>query len=386
MVTRIKNAVFVTDRLVTDRYLYLKNGRIAAFTSRELGFDEDYDAGGLYAAPGFIDIHLHGGGGCDFADGEVGDILAAAKAHAAHGTAVLYPTCASASFEDTLKFVKNVTLAMEQNAPGKPYIAGAHLEGPYFCDGMRGAQNPDYIKSPDPEEYTALCDGGNVSRISFAPELEGSDRLCEFLSERGIVAAYGHTEAVYSELKPMIERGCRLATHLYSGMNGVTRREGLRRLGGVETAYLEDSVTVEAIADGIHLPPELLRLIYRIKGADRICLVTDSMRAAGVEGEGPSVLGPRKDGVDCYVKNGVAYLPDMTAFAGSIATADRLLRTVYKQADVPLAAAVKMLTATPARVMGLADRGSFKRGNAADVVIFDENINIKALFLQGKQF
>lgn len=386
MRTKIKNAVFVTESLETGKYLYIENGVIYAFTDDELDYDCEIDAEGLYVSPGFIDIHTHGAGGYDFGDGEVSDIKNAAYTHATYGTTTIFPTCTSSSTEDTLKFIKNVKAAMEDNEPGLPNIAGAHLEGPYFADAQRGAQNPEHIKAPCRSEYTEFVKngGGAVRRISFAPELPGSEELCEYLTENGIVASFGHTDAIYQEIEPLIKKGCKLATHLYSGMNGVTRRNCYRKLGAVETAFLEDDVYVEIIADGIHLPPELLKLIYKIKGPDRISLVTDSMRGAGM-GEGESVLGPKNDptSMKCIIKDGVAFLTDMTAFAGSVATTDRLVRVMNKSVGIPLCECIKMMTKTPAKIMGLADRGAIKEGYIADLVFFDEDINIKKVILQG---
>lgn len=388
MTIRIKNATFVCETIQKDKYLYIENGTIKAFTDAELDFDEEIDAGGLYVSPGFIDIHTHGGGGYDFGDGTADDIVNAAYTHAKHGTTTVFPTCTSSSTEDTIKFIKNVKEVMKKNQPGQPHVAGSHLEGPYFADTQRGAQNPEYIKNPCRDEYTEFvkCGEGTVRRISFAPELSGSVELCEYLTENDIVPSFGHTDAIYQEIEPLIRKGCRLATHLYSGMNGVTRRNCYRKLGAVETAFLEDDVYVEIIADGKHLPPELLKLIYKIKGSDKICLITDSMRGAGM-GEGESVLGPINDpsSIRCVIKDGVAFLTDMTAFAGSVATTDRLVRVMNKEAGVPLCECIKMITQIPAKIMGIKDRGNLKEGYKADLIFFDENINIKKVIIEGKE-
>lgn len=386
MTTKIKNAVFVTDNLETEKNLYIEDGIIAAFTEQELPYDRELDANGLYVSPGFVDIHTHGAGNYDFADGSVEDILQAARTHAKYGTTTIFPTCTSSSTEDILLFVENVKKAMEENEAGKPFIAGSHLEGPYFSQVMRGAQNPSYLKAPKASEYEEFVTRGegSVRRISFAPELPGTEKLCDYLNEQGVVASFGHTDGVYEELIPCIRKGCQLATHLYSGMNTVTRRGLYRKLGAVETAFLEKSVTVEIIADGVHLPPELLRLIYQIKGPEKICLITDSMRGAGM-GEGPSVLGPKHDGMDCVIKDGVAFLTDMTAFAGSVATADRLVRVMHKGAGIPLTDCIQMMCKTPARVMGLTHRGEIREGFVADLVFFDKDIQIKKVLLQGRE-
>ena len=386
MVTRIKNAVFVCDELETGKYLYMKDGIIKEFTEKELPFDSEIDAEGFFVSSGFIDIHTHGAGNFDFADGEKDDIIKAAYAHAKHGTTSVYPTCTSSSKDDIICFIENVREAMKENAPGVPHIAGSHLEGPYFADSQRGAQNPEYLKPPCRSEYETFIEKGQgtVKRISFAPELPGSGELCDFLKENNIVASFGHTDAIYEEIFPAIKKGCTLATHLYSGMNMVTRRNCYRKLGAVETALLEDDVTVEVIADGKHLPPELLRFIYKIKGSDKICLVTDSMRGAGM-GEGKSLLGPKNDGMDCIIKNGIAFLADMSSFAGSVATADCLVRVMYKEVQIPLCECIKMITKTPARVMRLENRGLIKEGFYADLVFFDEDINVKKVITEGKE-
>lgn len=386
MVLRIKNAKVILDDGIYEKYVYIENDKIKAVCDEELPFDEEYDAKGYFLSAGFIDIHTHGAGGYDFGDGEEEDILNAVYAHAEHGTTSIYPTCTSSSFDEQITFIRNVKNAMAKNTPGKPCILGAHLEGPYFNLKMCGAQNPEYIRKPLYSEYSAFVKEGEgtVRRISFAPEIEGSYELLDYLNKEGIVASFGHTDGIYEEIQPFIDKGCHLATHLYSGMNTVTRRDLMRKLGAVETALLDDSVVVEVIADGIHLPKELLKFIYKIKGPDKVCLVTDSMRAAGCD-EGRYVLGPKDTGLETEVRNGVAYLTDMSAFAGSVATADRLVRVMYKDAEIPLEACIKMITKTPAKVMGVCDRGEIKEGYFADIVIFDDDINIKKVFTEGKE-
>lgn len=386
MITKIKNAVFITDRLCKDKNLYIENDVIKAFTGEELPFDKEIDAEGMYVSPGFIDIHTHGAGGYDFADGTVEDILGAAMAHAEYGTTTVYPTSASMSFDDTLGFVLNVKKAMEQNAPGKPHIAGSHLEGPYFSQEMRGAQNPEYVKNPVESEYVKWVESGEgtVKRVSFAPELDGAMGLCKYLAENGVTSGFAHTQAIYEEIVPFIDAGCTVATHIYSGMNTVTRRGLYRKLGAVETAFLDERVTAEVIADGIHLPPELLKLIFKIKGPEKICLVTDSMRGAAME-NGNYVLGPVSDGMECTVKDGVAFLPDFSAFAGSVATSNRLVRVMHEKAGVSLTDCIKMLCENPARLMNIPKRGKIQEGFYADLVFFDGDINVKKVLIEGKE-
>jgi N-acetylglucosamine-6-phosphate deacetylase len=198
------------------------------------------------------------------------------------------------------------------------------------------------------------------------------------------LAAVAHTDAIYEEVIEAFENGYTLATHLYSAMSGVTRKNAFRYAGVVESAFILDEMDVEIIADGVHLPAPLLKLVYKIKGADRTALITDAMRAAGMP-EGESILGNLETGLRVIVEDGVAKLPDRTSFAGSVATADRLVRTVMQLADIPLIEAVRMITSTPARIMKLSDKiGSLAEGKHADIVIFDQDINIKKTIVKGK--
>ncbi len=386
MILKIKNAKVILDDGIYEKCVYAENGKIKKITNEELPFDEEYDAEGNYLSAGFIDIHTHGAGGYDFGDGKESDILNAVYSHGLHGTTGIYPTCTSSSFDEQMTFIRNVKNAMKKNSPGLPFILGSHLEGPYFNLKMCGAQNPEHIRKPVREEYSAFIQEGEGSlrRISFAPEIEGSDELQDFLNENNIVSSFGHTDGIYEEIQPLIDKGLSLATHLYSGMNTVTRRDLMRKLGAVETALLDDRVTVEVIADGVHLPKELLKFIYKIKGPDKVCLITDSMRAAGCI-EGRYILGPKDTGLETEVRNGVAYLTDMSAFAGSVATADRLVRVMYKDAEIPLFQCIKMITKTPATVMGVCERGQLKEGYFADMVVFDDDINVKKVFIEGKE-
>ncbi|MBQ7161059.1 MAG: amidohydrolase family protein, partial [Clostridia bacterium] len=195
----------------------------------------------------------------------------------------------------------------------------------------------------------------------------------------------GHTDAIAEQvIDAHYEGGYDLLTHMYSCMNMTKRQNGWRRAGAVEAAYLLDDLYVEAIADGCHLPKELLQLMYRIKGEDRMVLVTDSMRAAGM-GEGVFRFGSRANGYDVIVEDGVAKLMDRTAFAGSVATPDRLVRTMIKLAQVPLTKAVKMITETPAKVMGIyGERGSLDDGKAADITVFDDNVRVQLTMVGGE--
>ena len=338
------------------------------------------DAGGCYVAPGFIDLHVHGGGDHDFMDGTETAFAAVSRLHARYGTTAMTPTTLSCSQAE----LSRVLDAYEKTAFGSGFI-GVHLEGPYLSMNQRGAQDPRYIRNPDPSAYRDILSRYPfIKRWSAAPELPGALDFADYLRSVGVLAALAHTDAVYEEVLAGFERGFTHATHLYSAMTGVTRRGIHRYAGVVECAWLIDEMTVEIIADGVHLPPPLLRLVYKIKGADKTALITDAMRGAGMP-PGESVLGSRHDGLLVIIEDGVAKLPDRSAFAGSVATADRLVRNMVQLADVPLCDAVRMMTSTPAEIMGIADRkGSLNPGKDADLVLFDEQINIQHTIRGGK--
>jgi N-acetylglucosamine-6-phosphate deacetylase len=342
------------------------------------------DARGMYVSPGFIDLHVHGGGGFDFMDGHESAFLAIAEMHARYGTTAMLPTTLTGSGEEILHTLATYERALPKNSQGARFL-GMHLEGPYFAMNQRGAQDPRYIRDPDPVEYRQILERAHlIRRWSAAPELKGAIAFAHFAREKGVLVSMAHTDAVYEEALEGFNNGYTLATHLYSGMSGVTRRNAYRYAGVVEAAFLIDGMDVEIIADGVHLPPPLLQLVYKIKGAARTALITDAMRAAGMP-EGDSVLGNIHHGLKVVVEDGVAKLPDRSAFAGSVATADRLVRTMIREAGVTLPEAIRMMTATPAAILGLTDRkGTLAPGMDADLVIFDEEIKVYATIIKGE--
>ena len=384
---KIFNAEVITPfKVIHNGTVLIEDGKIVCITDKSLQ-TEDYtgvDAAGNYVSPGFIDIHTHGGGGCDFMDGTAEAYLKAAETHARHGTTSLVPTTLTSTNEELKNTFEVFKAAKIQNKRGSELL-GLHLEGPYFAMSQKGAQDPRYIRNPIPEEYKKILQwSDDIIRWSAAPELEGALEFGRYIRDRGILPSIAHTDAIEEEVWKAFENGFTHVTHLYSAMSGVRRINAYRYAGVIECALLKDEMTVEIIADGVHLPASLLKLIYKVKGPDRIALVTDSMRAAGVP-EGESILGSLKDGQRVIVEDGVAKLPDRSAFAGSVATADRLIRTMVNIADVPLIMAVKMMTTTPASIIGVNGRkGSLTPGMDADIIIFDKDINVKMTMIQGK--
>lgn len=382
----IFNARVITPfRVVDNGCIAVENGRITYIGDGDVsaGTCCRIDAEGCYAAPGFIDIHTHGGGGHDFMDGTAEAFLGAAKMHLYHGTTSMVPTTLTSTDEELKNTFDVYKTAKIQNREGSQFL-GLHLEGPYFAVSQKGAQDPRFIRNPKPYEYEKILSwSDDIIRWSAAPELEGALEFGRMMRSRGILPSIAHSDAIYEKVQEAYENGFTHITHLYSGMSGVKRINAYRYAGVVESAYILDDMTVEIIADGVHLPASLLKMIYKIKGPSRIALVTDSMRAAGMP-EGESILGSLKDGQRVVVEDGVAKLMDRTAFAGSVATEDRLVRTMVKKSDVPLADAVRMMTATPASIIGVDKlKGSLVPGKDADIVLFDEDIDIRTVIIKG---
>jgi N-acetylglucosamine-6-phosphate deacetylase len=384
---KIFNGKIITpDKIIDGGSILITANTITAVSEKNIETEDaiEIDAHGKYVSPGFIDIHVHGGGGHDFMDGNETAFLKIAETHAKYGTTAMLPTTLTSTKEEMLQTLEVYEDANRNNINGAQFL-GMHLEGPYFAMNQRGAQDPRYIRDPDPKEYKdILSSSSSIKRWSAAPELKGAIEFGKYVKSKGVLPAVAHTDAIYEDVIKAFENGFTLATHLYSGMSGVTRRNAFRYAGVVESAFIIDDMDVEIIADGVHLPAPLLKLVYKIKGANRTALITDAMRAAGTDVK-ESVLGNIDNGLKVIVEDGVAKLPDRSSFAGSVATADRLIRTMVYMADVALSDAVKMITSTPARILGVSDKkGALATGKDADIVIFDSNINITMTMIKGR--
>ena len=377
----------VENRAVSPADVRVENGRVAAIAPagalRPLPGEEALCCEGLYLSHGFIDIHVHGGGTGDFMDATAEAWHAAAALHLRHGTTALVPTTLAADTKGLLAAFETYRACRGGFADSAKFL-GVHVEGPYLSPAQCGAQDPAFLRAPDKAEYAMLlaaCPG--ILRWTVAPELPGALEMGDWLAAHGVAASVGHSNATYEQVREAALHGFRSITHLYSAMSTITREGGYRRAGVVESAYLLPGLFCELIADGRHLPPCLLQMAYRLIGPERLCLVTDAMRAAG-QTEGESILGSLADGQRVIIEDGVAKMPDRTAFAGSVCTGDRLVRTMAGAGGAGIADAVHMATAVPARALGLEQvTGHVAVGRAADLVLFDSDVRVRLVLVDG---
>ena len=377
---KIKSDKIIVGDGLFDGYLYLEGGKIISLTQEDRASSEQYDFTGKYVSAGFIDLHTHGAGGHPFINGSVEDVIEGCNYHLAHGTTTVLPTISAGPFANMKRAVENIHLAKTDERT-KGNIHGAHLEGPYLSKEQCGAQCPTFITPPKKEEYESLIEefGDSVARWTYAPENDKDGEFCRYLTEKGVLVSIGHSNAKYPDVQRGVDNGASLITHLYSCTSTVTRAYGFRSLGVIESAFLLDELYVEIIADGKHLPPELVKMIVKVKGADKVALITDSLEIAGTD-----ITEGEMSGTPFIVEDGVCKLKDRSAFAGSVATADRLIRVMTKECGFDVCEAVQMLTKVPAEILKL-NKGRLQEGYDADIIVFDQEINVFDVFVGGKK-
>lgn len=338
---------------------------------------EIIDAKGCYVVPGGIDLHTHGGGGRDFIEGSEDAFRAAVNAHMKHGTTTIYPTLSSStlpSIEAACQVCQK--LMAEENSP----VLGLHIEGSYINPKQAGAQNPVLIKAPLPDEYETLLNKYScIRRWDVAPELQGSVEFITECRKHGVLTALTCTRATYEDVVAAHDAGLSHAAHFYNAMPVVYKEHEFKVPGTVESVYALQDMTVEVIADGIHVPPVMLNVVYQIKGVEKTALITDSLAYAASEGNvssEPSVI----------LEDGVCKLADHSALAGSIATMDVLIRTCIHKAEIPMVDVFRMVSETPAKIMGIFDRkGSIEEGKDADIMMFDDDIDLTYVMQMGNE-
>ena len=338
---------------------------------------EIIDVNGGYIVPGGIDMHTHGGGGRDFIEGCEDAFREAVNAHLKHGTTSIYPTLSSSTIP-TIEAACNVCekLMAEENSP----VLGLNIEGSYINPKEAGAQNPVLIKAPVIYEYeTLLSKYKCIKRWDEAPELPGSVRFIKTCNMHGVLTALTCTRATYKDVVEAHKAGMTHAAHFYNAMPVVYKEHEFKVPGTVESVYAMQDMTVEVIADGLHVPPVMLKVLHKIKGVEHTALITDSLAYAASEGDVSAE--PR-----VIMEDGVCKLADRSALAGSIATMDTLIRTCIQKANIPMEDAFRMASETPAKIMGVFDRkGSIEEGKDADIIVFDKDINLTYVMQMGNE-
>lgn len=372
----IKNCNIIYLDKIENGSLLIEDGKIKKINPTNFDSDNILDANGLYISPGFIDVHIHGAGGYDTMDGTVDALNTIAKTIVKHGTTSFTPTTMTVSTKAIQKSMRVIKQLKEEGTDGAN-ILGAHLEGPFVSPEAIGAQNPNYLLAPSISAYNEMvkdCEDAVVS-ITLAPEVDGAKELIKYLSEKGVVCSIGHTKASYEQAMEAIKCGARHSTHLYNAMTPLNHRAP-----GVVGAIFDSNITTETISDGIHISYPALRIAYKQKGTDKVLLVTDAMMACCMP-DGEYSLG----GQDVTVTNSAARLKS-GSLAGSVLTLDKAVRNVYKNSNYPLNEIVKMASYNGAKHCKVDDhKGLIKEGYDADLILFDDDINIEKVFVSGKE-
>jgi N-acetylglucosamine-6-phosphate deacetylase len=391
-VTIFANATLVLpDRLVPGAYLEASTGRItyAGHQQPRLSPNRVTDLGGAYLCPGFVDLHVHGGDGADFMDGTAEAFRTVCRCHARHGTTSLTPTSTVARMDQYLKFL-DLCGNLRGDVPGGARIVGSHFYGPYFARPARGCHPDRDFLTPAPEnaeQFTKLAATMPLT-ITVAPELENAEWLVRTYAARGVRFNAGHSFATFPQVEAAVRAGVRHVDHLFCAMSDRARLRPSQaypmRAGLMEATLFFDELTTEVIADGRHLSPELLRLAYKVKGPDRLALVTDSMRAVDLP-DGEYWFGAEGTGERVRKLDGVGVTVEGTALASGVTGMDHAVRTMHRTAGVPLPEAVRMASLTPARIIGLdGEIGSLEVGKRADLVVLDAELNVQQVYVGGK--
>jgi N-acetylglucosamine-6-phosphate deacetylase len=401
MMTRMRPAtvllcgdLILPDRILAGGAVLVRNGRIDRVGPRvevERGVDPAVprlEAGGGYVAPGYVDLHVHGGAGADFMDGTAEAFRTVLAAHARHGTTSLVPTTTVARREQVLATLEQCRRFRNRPDGRGARVLGAHFYGPYFNFDARGCHPGGPIRAPDPEEYRQyLAYAGDLVTATVAPELPGAEGFARACAERGVRLNVGHSHATFNQVAAAIRWGVRHVDHLYCAMSDKTKlrhEQPYPMRGGVlEAALYFDELTTEVIADGKHLSADLLLLALKIKGPDRLALVTDCNRALDMP-EGRYLFGPADGGEPFDHRDGVGVMPDGRALASAARGMDHMVHTFHQLTGRPLWEVIRMATLTPARIAGWdKEIGSLEAGKRADLLVLDRGLNVQRVLIDG---
>ncbi len=360
---------------INNGSILVNEGRILAITGSSLPLEnaEMFDASGRYVIPGYVAMNIYGAAGSQFHDATEEAFNTVINTHLAHGTTTIFPTVGAVGYDKLLETGKICTKLMEG---GNRLIGGLHIVGPYLSPEITKGRYE--VKLPDRSKYEkVVSELPCIKRWDASPELPGAQQFARFITRKGILAAISHTMAEYGDVKAGFDAGFVHAAQLYNAMAGFHKRREYKYEGTVESVLLIDEMTTEVIADLVHLPATILRLVYKLKGVERTALVTAALRYAAYDGE---ELPFSK----VYIENGICKLKSDGTVAGGISTMDQLVRNMVIRAEVPFEDAVRMASETPARIMNVIDRvGTLEKGKDADILLLDHQYNLTSVWSKG---
>ena len=383
MLKLYKNARVVRENKTEDLCVVTTDGKIAALYARvDLPDAEVIDCGGQYLAPGFADIHVHGGGGFSAMSDDPAGVVSMCLSHAAHGVTSILPTALASPIARLQKMIDTVSAAKKICTGCN--ILGVHLEGPFLSPKKAGAQSPENLLLPTDENILALLDYSKEIRlIAAAPELPGGMRVGELAAERGIVASVGHSDADFSVAEEALRHGYSDITHIFSASSAMHKEGIFRQVGVAEAGLALDGYTAQFIGDLRHLPYGAVKLILQAKGPEKAYLISDGLEYAGTDcPDGTEVR--QENGQAAIIEDGVMKLADRSCLAGSVATMDVMVRNLTAKCGVSLPDAVQCASTTPLRVIGFGDRkGRIAPGYDADLILFDDAIRVSCVIVNG---